>query len=289
MTRPRLVVLAAVLVSGVALPALAAYDHLGTVDFGVRDRERTFGPLGGGIEALNLMARDSDVVCRDVTATFGNGQTRVVYQGVLPRGREVMVDLPGRERFVRTLNFNCRSTSPRGANVDIAADVGRYRAEWQRSPDWNRVWSRMFNSSTQYGNDQRFGDNRRDNDQRFGDNRRLGEDRLVTGNLDTSGWINLGSRSFEGAFDREVAFNFARRDVGAIGLRPLNDDAHCDSVTTTFSNGGSRTFRFNPRDLLPEGQIHMIDIPGREDIQRIDMSCHAEHGRQVTIQVLASR
>jgi len=30
-----------------------------------------------------------------VTATFGNGQTRVVYEGVLPRGRSINIDLPG--------------------------------------------------------------------------------------------------------------------------------------------------------------------------------------------------
>jgi hypothetical protein len=262
--------LGAVLFSSIAAaPALAAMDHLGSVEFTVRDREQTFGPLGGGVEALNLTARDSDMVCRDVTATFGNGQTRVVYQGMLPRGREVMIDLPGRERFVQRLDFTCRSTSVRGGDIDIAADIGRFRAEWQRSPDWRDRWSRMFSWGDQ--NDDRYG-----------------RDRYVTGQLDTSGWINLGSRSFEGSFDREVAFNFSQRNVGAIGLRPLNDDARCDSVTTTFSNGGSRTFRFNDREVLPEGEIRMIDIPGREDIRRIDMACHADHGRQVTIEVLAS-
>ena len=276
MTRPRLVALAAVLFSSAAvMPALAAWDHLGSLQFTIRDRDQTFGPLGGGVEALNLTARDSDVVCRDVTATFGNGQTRTVFEGVLPRGRAMMVDLPGGERFVRRLDFNCRTTSVRGANVDIAADIGRYRAEWRRSPDWDRMWSRMFNWTEE--------------ERRFGDNDRYDRDRYVTGPLDTSGWINLGSRSFEGGFDREVAVNFTRQNVGAIGLRPVNDDARCDAVTTTFSNGGSRTFRFNNREVLPEGQIRMIDIPGREDIQRIDMACHAEHGRQVTIQVLASR
>jgi hypothetical protein len=165
--------------------------------------------------------------------------------------------------------------SLRGGNIEIAADIGRYRAEWRRSPDWDRTWSRMFNWT--------------DEEPRFGENDRLERDRYITGPLDTSGWINLGARSFEGAFDREVAFNFNGRDVGAIGLRPLNDDARCDAVTTTFRNGGARTFRFNQREVLPEGQIRMIDVPGREDIERIDMSCHAEHGRQVTIQVLASR
>jgi hypothetical protein len=278
MTRPRLVVLAAVLFSSVALPALADWDHLGTVGFTIRDRERTFGPLGGSVEALNLTARDSDVVCRDVTATFGSGQTRVVFQGMLQRGREVTLDLPGRERFVRQLNFDCRSTTPGGANVDIAADIGRFRAEWRQSPDWNRMWSRMFNWDA-------------DNDRRFGDNRGFDNDRFVNGDLDTSGWINLGARSFEGTFDREVAFTgFRGRDVDAIGLRPINDDARCDSVTATFTNGGTRTFRFNERDVMPEGQIKMIEVPGgRRDIDRIDLSCHAEHGRQVTIQVLASR
>jgi len=123
-----------------------------------------------------------------VTATFGNGQTRVVYEGVLPAAFD-QHRLPGRERFVRELNFDCRSATPRGANVDIAADIGRF-ARVAAKPG---LGSRLV-ADVQLA---------RQRPALPGQSR---NDRFITGSLDTSDWINLGSRSFEGTFDREVAF-----------------------------------------------------------------------------------
>src|SRR4029079_18338237 len=117
--------------------------------------------------------------------------------GALTRGRDVTLDLPGNGRMIRRLEFNCRPVGRDGARVDIAADVGRYQAEWRRSPDWERMWSRMFNWDNR---DNRFGDNR------YGRDNRFGNDRYVTGPLYTSGWITLGSERFDGRGDREVAF-----------------------------------------------------------------------------------
>src|SRR3954470_23868918 len=166
MRTPRLMALAAVLCAGAAVPAFAAWDRIGSVDFSYRNStDVQYGNFGGRVEALSLRARNSDVTCRDVTAVFGNGNTRSVFHGFLPRGRDVTLDLPGNARMIQRLQFNCRSTDRDGARVDIAADVGRYQAEWRRSPDWERMWSRMF---------------RWDN--------RNGNDRYVTGQLDTSGW-----------------------------------------------------------------------------------------------------
>ena len=41
-----------------------------------------------------MIARNADVRCRDVTATFGNGQTQQIFRGFLSRGRNVEVTLP---------------------------------------------------------------------------------------------------------------------------------------------------------------------------------------------------
>ena len=182
--------------SGVSAPALAPWERIGSVEFSRRnDRETQYGNFGGSVEALALEARDSDVMCRDVTATFRNGQTQRVFRGSLQRGRVVAIDLPGRERFVSRLDFNCRSVGSPGATVDISADVGQYRDEWRRSPDWDRVWSRVFNWDG---------------------------DRYV----DTSGWIMLGSEQFSGRSDREVTFTgWQGRDLNELAFRPVNDDA----------------------------------------------------------------
>ena len=267
---PRLLALAAVLCMGAAVPALAAWDRIGSVDFSYRtSNDTTYGNFGGRVEALALQARDSDVTCRDVTATFANGDRTRVFRGTLPRGRNITVDLPGNGRLIRRLDFSCRSEDRGGARVDISADVGRYMAEWRRSPDWDRMWSRVF----------------------AGDRDRVYGDRYVTGQLDTSGWITLGSKSFEGRFDHEATFTGMRgRNVEALALRPINDDARCSSVTATFANGETRTLNIDGADMLRRDRMTALDLPGnRRDVTRIDMNCHAEHGNMVTMQVLASR
>jgi hypothetical protein len=139
------IVLAMVLSVGAAVPASAAWDRIGSVDFSRRDNHDTqYGNFGGSVEALALQARGADVTCRSVRATFGNGRSVDVFRGGLRRGENVAVDLPGRERLIRRLDFDCAPNRGRTASVDINADIGRYQSEWRRSPDWNRVWSRMF-------------------------------------------------------------------------------------------------------------------------------------------------
>ena len=275
MRSPRLMAMAAILFSGVAVPAFAAFDHIGTVDVTSQPgHDVQYGNFGGRVEALSLQARDSDVMCRNVTATFGNGRTRDIYHGVLPRGRNVSVDLPGEARIVRRIDFDCRSMQRPTGRIEISADVGRYQAEWRRSPDWERMWSRMF----PWAND-------RDRDRRF-DN-----DRYITGQLDTSGWIPVATERFDGRYDREMTFTGWRgRNLDTIAFRPLNDDARCRNVTVTFADGSRNTLNLDNGDLLREDRITTVDLPGyRRDVTRIDMSCHAEHGNMVTMQVLASR
>jgi hypothetical protein len=193
MTKTRLLALAATLCVGVAVPALAqpaygpfdrpGFDRIGSVDFSFRpDRETEYGTFGGRVDALSFHARNGAVTCNEITATFNNGQTRLLYRGTLPRDRDVVVDLPGRDRLIRRIDFDCRSTFPRVTRVDIAADIGPYRAEWRRSPDWDRMWSRMFN-----WDDDRFTGG-------YG----------VAEPLNPAGWITLGSEVFDGGFDQET-------------------------------------------------------------------------------------
>ena len=107
MKRTRLLVLATVLCAGVAAPASAAWDRIGSVDFSLRnDHETTYGNFGGRVEALSLRARNAPVMCNDVTATFGNGMTRSVFRGTLRPGRDETVDLPGQARLIRRLDFS---------------------------------------------------------------------------------------------------------------------------------------------------------------------------------------
>jgi hypothetical protein len=252
-----------------AAPAFAAWDRIGSVDIAGRPgTEVQYGNFGGPVQALSLRARESDVTCRDVTAVFGYGDSRTIFHGPLPRGRDITLDLPDEGRMIRQLQFHCRSGERDGSRIDIAADVGRYQAEWRRSPDWDRMWSRMFHWD--------------DRDNRSGD-------RYITGQLDTSNWITLGSERFEGRGDHEVAFPGANgRNIETIALRPVNDDARCLTVRVHFADGEIKAL--HPNGVMRQDRITALDLPGdRRNVTRIGMDCQAEHGAMVTMQVLASR
>jgi hypothetical protein len=280
MNKTRLLALAAALCAGVAVPAIAqpaygpfdrpGFDRIGSVDFSFRpDRETQYGTFGGRVDALAFRARNGTVTCDEITATFNNGRSRLLYRGTLPRDRDVVVDLPGRDRGIRRIDFECRSLAPRVTRVDIAADIGPYRAEWRRSPDWDRMWSRMFN-----WDDDRFAGG-------YG----------VTGPLNTAGWITLGSEVFDGGFDQETTITgLGGRDVERLALRPVNDDARCSHVTATFANGATRELNIDDREVLEEDRVYELDLPGgQRDVTRIDMACHAENGGQVRMMVMANR
>lgn len=271
------IALASLLCATVAMPAIAQgfrdgrgdrdfgrydrydrFDRIGTVEFDRRfDHERQYGNFGGPVEAIRLEARDSNVQCRNVRVQFGNGRFRNVFEGRLREDRPVTVDLPGDERNIRRIDFNCRALSPRGSRVDISADIGGYRDAWMRNPNFDRFWGGRFP----------WADRRNAN------------------------WIPLGVQRFEGPRDSEASFPGRRgRQVDSIALRPVNADARCRRVTATFANGRSRDLNIGPTDYLAQNQIYRIDLPGNErNVERIDLTCRAVREPGVTVQVLASR
>ena len=252
-------------------PAMAAWDRLGSVDISARGgRETEYGNFGGSIEKLAFEARGNAVECREVRATFGNGETKRVFRGRLPAGRTVTVDLPGNQRLIKRIDFNCKANSRRDVTVDISADIGRYQAEWRASPDWDRMWSRTF----AWARDDR--DGRRDD-------RRASNDRN-----ESTGWMSLGTETFEGNSDRETTIaGFKGLQVERIGLRPTNDAARCRDMNVTFANGRSSRLSVNNGQVLTEDRIHQIDLPGNDrNVVKVDLNCRAEHGRRVTVEVM---
>ena len=91
MKHPRLVALAAALTATVAIPALAqnyganpqfnpqyqnnqqdqSWDRIGSVDFTARpEREVEYNRFGGPVTRLSFHSVNSDVMCRNISATF---------------------------------------------------------------------------------------------------------------------------------------------------------------------------------------------------------------------------
>jgi hypothetical protein len=276
--------LAALLTATAAAPALADWDHLGDVTITRGADQSAYARFGGRVEALYLTARDTDVACRNVTVNFGDGERANVFSGRLDRGRGRAIDLPGRQRLIRRIDFDCRPDRGPAATVDISAEIGNYRDEWRRSPDWAGLWSRQFAWANERGPvafADRNGDGYPDNPRGFRERER---DRRDDGD-----WIRLGTEAFEGRRDVESSFaGFRGRDLDTIGLRPLNDDARCRRVTATFRNGQTRDL--GGADFLRQDRVTRIDIPGRNrNVMSVNLACRAENGRQVTIEILGQR
>jgi hypothetical protein len=253
-----ILVLASVAIAGTAVPASAAWDRLGTIQVSPgRDQDRVYRSFGGPIERLQLDADYSDVHCRSVRVTFANGRQRNVFTGRLNDRVPRIVDLPGEQRNVRRIDFRCRSLDRRTAQIQIAADIGQYRETWRRSPDWDRLWARLF----PWANDRPAASDR--------------------------DWVRLGSERFEGRRDRETVFaGFGGRRLSAIGVQPVDDDARCSSIRVRFANGRTREISTDWGDRLSEDRIYRFDLPGTErNVQRVQMVCRPIGDRDVTLNI----
>lgn len=255
MLRTRSLALAASATIGAAAlstPALANYVRIGSVEINHRgDHETQWNRFGGRMEGLRLIADGHGIHCRSIRVQYGNGHWDKVFSGRLREGRVVDVDLRGRQRRVRRVRFVCGTRHYRNAKIEIAADIGRYTAEWRHSRYWHRLWSRAF------GRQHR--------------------------------WSVVGSEHFSGRRDHERSYpRWRGRHVETIALRPYRNDARCRRVRVTFHNGNARNLDIGRRDRLREGRLYRLDLPGRErNVRRIDMVCHGVHHDPVTIELLA--
>ena len=288
MTKSKIALLAALFATCSVAPALADWDTIGTIEIGPRggmydgrdgrnmggyrndrdrrdprnfrdrrdDRDVHSFDLGGPVERLQLRADRSDVMCRSVDATFDNGRSRNVFSGPLREGRSVDVDIPGRSQNIRRLDFNC-DTDGGPATIRIIADIGGYRDQWRRSPEWQTTWSKMFN----------WGSNMVNN------------------------WQMIGSESFDGRNDSETSYAGRRGlRVSSVALKPLETDARCSRVTARFDNGKTQNLALHNGDLLRQGQYEKLDLPGdTRDLASLDMRCRAVDARHVTIQIFIAK
>lgn len=264
MRKTNILAMAALMSAGLSAPALADYVRLGSVDVGYRvDRDTSWNRFGGGMEGLRLVADKSDVKCRSVVVQFGDGSTQNVFSGQLREDRPVAVDLRGGTRYVRFIRFVCRSDERSGGKIYIAAEVGRFRDEWRRSPDWALYWSHLFNWETP-AMDARSG-------------------------YDPNYWVSLGTARFDGRDDRETAFadGWSGRNVERIGLKAVNDDARCSRMRVSFGNGTSTMLDVG---RLDQGRLMSIDLPGgNRNVQKVNLVCRPLNKNGVAIEIFARK
>jgi len=256
MTKSGIFVLAAALAAGIATPAYADWDHVASiqVDYNV-DRDSASPDFGGAVERLRFTAHGSDIQCAYIRATFANGRTADLFSGRLAQNATRAVDLPGDQHSIRRITTRCHAFQRSGSRIELDADIGQYRDAWRRSPNWNQLWSRMFNWSNQPSVDQMV-----------------------------NYWVPVTTLHFAGRGDQDgSATGWSGKSITAIGLRP-SKDARCGRVTALFGNGqridlGART--------LSAGATARFDLPGSNDrnLSHLNLACHAIDGSRVDIGV----
>lgn len=264
--RTQLAVLTAVLTLGASAPALADFVRLGSVDVGYRmDRDATWSRFGGRMEGLHVRAGGSDIYCRNIVVTYGNGERQNVFRGMLPQDNPVNIDVRGGARHVSQIVFTCRSDRFRGGKIYVAADVGRFRDEWQRSPAWASYWSHVFN---------------------WGGPSAPGYD-----DADVNQWVSLGRERFVGGRDEESSFTGWRgRSIDRIALRAVDGDARCTRVRVQFANGASSEISAGHLYHMDQSRMYGLDLPGGDrDVRRLDLLCRGLGQRSVTIEIFARK
>lgn len=109
-----------ILVGGVTA-AFAALDRVGSVVLTpVAPGQSEYRNFTGN--EVSLTARNADINCNSVVATFDNGLSRGIFSGDLPRGHQIMVGLPDRQGRIIRMDFNCKPDGGSlGGVIDIAA------------------------------------------------------------------------------------------------------------------------------------------------------------------------
>jgi hypothetical protein len=255
---------ASLIVMGV-VPAFAVWERIGSIDVSYRhDRDARNFALGGPVDSIQLRAMGSDIDCRGVRAEFGNGNSRAIFHGRLHQGEERNLDLPGRDRDIKQIVFNCGARKFSGGRIQISANIGNHRDEWRRNPDFARMWSHLLNWGQRPDADYVPGSNR---------------------------WDLIGTERFEGRRDIETSVaGWRGRRVEAIALKPVDANARCRRVTARFGNGNSRDLDLPGDRVLRQGGFQRIDLPGDvRNIESISLSCRAIDARDVRIQVFVGK
>jgi hypothetical protein len=114
----------ATFLAAIAGPASAAWERIGSLNVAAGQTEQ-FNMENFKGNVIGLTARESDITCDRVTATFEDGEMRPIFKGKLPKGLSVRVDLP--PGAVERVNFECHPVAKGRATIDLAADAGAPR------------------------------------------------------------------------------------------------------------------------------------------------------------------
>src|SRR5579872_6195428 len=128
--------IAAMLTMGTAIPALAAWNHVGNVEVSpYRYTDVQLGNFQGPVDRIRFHS-DGRADCDNIRVRYDNGMTREVYSGALYDGQDQTITFPDRSSLVNAISFSCRAAHEGGAQIAVAADMPAFETPARTFDDY---------------------------------------------------------------------------------------------------------------------------------------------------------
>jgi hypothetical protein len=229
------------------MPALADWNHVG--DLEVSPDHYSSVQLSGFTGPVEQIGLHATgrSDCDNVRVTYENGDTQEVFAGTILNGQDQLITFPDQTRMVRAVSLNCRAANDIGAHIAVAADIPEFRPGASFAPTAAFVPAPA-----------------RDD-------------------------VLIASRDFGDLDRRTLMLNSSEpRSVEEIALEPVGADARCRNVSALFDDGTSTSVMPNDGDSLREGHLYHAYVGGgSRDLDSINLTCEAENGDHVKINVYA--
>ncbi len=121
----RILAMAALLATGAAAPAAAAWMPVAAVPLGGHtsvDIVAAGNELPRRVDAIALRS-DTDVMCRNVEGFFRSGETMKLFSGFLPAGQENVIQMLPVHRDIARVQFDCHAVNGSTGGINLAANV----------------------------------------------------------------------------------------------------------------------------------------------------------------------
>jgi hypothetical protein len=120
--RKSLILLAGILSTGLALPAMADIHELGAVNVAADTYTHvSWSRFDGPVMRLRFIAANDTVDCEHIVVTYRDGTVHNVFSGVLRKDSMETITFPEGDSRIRDVNFACKSASLDGARILLSA------------------------------------------------------------------------------------------------------------------------------------------------------------------------
>jgi hypothetical protein len=139
MKKAHTIAITAMLIAGSAIPALAAWDHVGNVEVSpYRYTDVQLGGFKGPVERIRFHS-DGRADCDNIRVRYDNGDTREVFSGALYDGQDQTITFPDQSSLVNAVSFSCRATHEGGAQIAVAADMPAFETSSRSMDDYRAI------------------------------------------------------------------------------------------------------------------------------------------------------